>query len=542
MRGNYCVLLCVALLVSGCKISSPKTQLQDLGGDDRLNYCLAIRGNGDRINSTLHSMARIIEEMGRPEAVAGGSSASIAAFLLESILQNPVVLSEGNLHARNAKIGLLLKSFWGYLDAVRQQSLGTFYFGLGQISKSDRPVESLSTLVETNESSSILNYQEIKRILNGGLNPLARVKLLNDLKDQIRDFGAFDSSQIAILFKPALVDFDEFARLIGVAGDFYAGQGDFYDRGRVASWLTDCSSAQLPRQDRYWNNVSGIQTSGGQGNCGDTFRKIVQNYLGEYHTRGGQLPFRRRIDQPIGGTLRSLISTSIIQNQDEIDKYFRAKDLYWKGLPIIYDPDFSQVRFGYWGRKEDIVNLQANRLRYDDEKTRRMVSLLGDRNDAPWFEAIRTSPAEPGLANPRLIEGVGLSVGGWSDLQPISALNNIGCSTTIYVTRAANHDSLFARGMVKILGGSDEMVDSIFGRENWTSRGNGEFSSSQKSLNEASGAWCTHWDDIDTSPASVLERDAYTAKMYARASLLNIFDLNIVDDSAANVPGCTSFR
>ncbi len=56
------------------------------------DYCLSIRGNGELIASHWGAMASVVEKLGLPRAQAGGSSASISIFLLDSIAASPLVV------------------------------------------------------------------------------------------------------------------------------------------------------------------------------------------------------------------------------------------------------------------------------------------------------------------------------------------------------------------------------------------------------------------------------------------------------------------
>ncbi|MEE2670939.1 MAG: hypothetical protein VYA54_04480, partial [Bdellovibrionota bacterium] len=74
------------------------------------NYCAGIRGNGELAPAHWGSMARIIENKGLPESVAGGSSAAITLFLLDGVSRNETVNKDSEEVKRN-KQALMLKSF-----------------------------------------------------------------------------------------------------------------------------------------------------------------------------------------------------------------------------------------------------------------------------------------------------------------------------------------------------------------------------------------------------------------------------------------------
>jgi len=52
------------------------------------NYCVGVRGNGELALAHWVSLARIVENKGLPEAIAGGSSAAISLFFLDALSYN----------------------------------------------------------------------------------------------------------------------------------------------------------------------------------------------------------------------------------------------------------------------------------------------------------------------------------------------------------------------------------------------------------------------------------------------------------------------
>src|SRR5688572_18649806 len=89
----------------------------DLGGEAP-RLCAAVRGNGQLIYAHFASLARISEEYGPVDAIAGGSSASITSFLTESVALNPAVYRCGDGWCDDrqvaARTGFLFKSLQGY--------------------------------------------------------------------------------------------------------------------------------------------------------------------------------------------------------------------------------------------------------------------------------------------------------------------------------------------------------------------------------------------------------------------------------------------
>ena len=54
------------------------------------DYCLAVRGNGELAPAHWGGFAKLVERMGFPKAMSGGSSASVSLFLFDSVSLNPI--------------------------------------------------------------------------------------------------------------------------------------------------------------------------------------------------------------------------------------------------------------------------------------------------------------------------------------------------------------------------------------------------------------------------------------------------------------------
>ena len=84
-----------------------------------LNKCVSLRGNGDRIFATIHSLASLVEYYGHHDAILGSSSGSITAFLYESVMLNPNMWKCGRRACTEKesrmRIAFTLKSIFGYL-------------------------------------------------------------------------------------------------------------------------------------------------------------------------------------------------------------------------------------------------------------------------------------------------------------------------------------------------------------------------------------------------------------------------------------------
>lgn len=63
------------------------------------------------------ALSQVVQKKGLPKAMAGGSSASISMFLLESLSLNPLL-------ENNTQKSLMIKSFQGYFEALTQTAEG----------------------------------------------------------------------------------------------------------------------------------------------------------------------------------------------------------------------------------------------------------------------------------------------------------------------------------------------------------------------------------------------------------------------------------
>ena len=103
----YQIVACILLSLSNLAFAQNKSK-------DDLKFCAAIRGNGTYIYSHFGSIARVVEEYGEFDALSGGSSAAVSAFLYESIAINPA-LKGLSPETRASYISLMFKSMSGFL-------------------------------------------------------------------------------------------------------------------------------------------------------------------------------------------------------------------------------------------------------------------------------------------------------------------------------------------------------------------------------------------------------------------------------------------
>ena len=533
--------LLLALVVSllGCRTTASReasaakgSVLPDVDGSG--GYCVALRGNGDRINALVNSLARTVEHYGTPMALSGGSSASITAFLYESISLNPNVVASPTPTDRALRTSFLLRSIWAYIEMVGASEEGVAMKGLSELSQAPDPLAAIKKTLAESTLGSVANAKEAERMLQDPVHT-------QDLVTQIRNFGKWDASTPKIFFQPGLIDFNQLARKLGRIGDLYAGRGSFYDEAGMGNLLRQCAD---PSQGKVWDeakNIKLVRLDGVESQCGAEFLRLANDYRGKYIAQERNLPFLSRIDEPIGAHVPIIVSTSVTLDPEFIAGWKKSLENYWANRPLDFKPDFSKIKMGYWGSRDDLAAIAENRQGFADEKTRRFDNLLMGRPGASWHEVLRVSPAEPGLAAAQFINDGALSFGGWSDLQPVLVLRNLGCKEVMFLTRRSTSDSTFAPNVATQLGMDADTNKKLFEY----SDADGLVSGARLSYLQASGKWCTDWDAKPSLPAPPLAKDSYEAPLVAHSDFFRGYHLpgvplyNKISGSSSDLPGCS---
>lgn len=467
------------------------------------DYCLAVRGNGELAPAHWGGFAKLVERMGFPNAMSGGSSASVSLFLFDSVSLNPIL---GNKESETGRKrgSLLVKSFESYLESIAlrpewQAALKTAAElqvkggGQGQdfavwiqhlyATEPEKLVQLLlanRTQIETSLAFAIemglLNeetfqplYQGLAELSKPSLpasqaQAMARVKFFaGEAISAITLLGKFNAETDAnLFFRSGIVNFKKFGATLGKAANFYAGkEWPVALQAKANSFFDRCTTIA---SDRTWNEMRKTDPS-----CDRDFKAMIS----EYEALGLPKVAKSRELDLIGSGIASFPSTSVLSGvaykdaKNLISQYQKSLDPSFgaKVLKLVQDP--NDLKFGYWGNMADLAIIQNNLKRpfkdakgrkFDftrDEKSKRFYPL----GSATWLEALRSSPAEPGLASLQEISsptGPVISAGGWSDLHPGALLKAHGCETTVYLTRRGG-ESLFAQGVAKRLLGIDEV-------------------------------------------------------------------------------------
>ncbi len=468
------------------------------------NYCAAIRGNGELITAHWGALARMVETYGTPQALAGGSSASLSMFLMDSMVMNPLI--KNNTIKKTSYLSLLLKSLEGHLeywaalpdaqaimaisgDQELKQALQKWMITFG----SDKPAKitpqnmaaikvellhytaryhkELAAIAESSRFKGLINPELIAYaagtqkmadalMLNSNLAESQRLqKQINfrfsEIKNAIQFFGKFNAKEDGHLFiRHGLGSFKGLAAQVGQMANYYAGRAyDQEDKNNLATFLTTCAPKA---KGLTWQELNQKDPS-----CRMLFIKGLQVYNQKINNK----TFKSRLNDNIGEGLKVLPTTAVLSG-DAVSRYEQLKKAYDQAISSNDLPElvfsYDQLHFGYWGQNKDLKKIK-NELRSSEgllDGHGNAVDLSADKKslkffplgNTQWENVLLTSPAEPGLSRLTPIAGHPelLSAGGWSDLHPVPVLKALGCSQVVYVTRR-DGESLFAQGAFKKL-------------------------------------------------------------------------------------------
>lgn len=439
-------------------------------------YCLALRGNGELMPAHWGALARTIETFGLPHKAAGGSSASLSLFLLESLQRNPI-LDESDFVKRSQQVAFLLKSIEGYAShQFSQPEWQDFLKFLGKA----QSVQRIQSVEDLESALRQLKPRELRRVMSA----LSKIKQgqvfygpaveklhqhilvadqssaewsnrLSQLVAQVQAglgvLGKFDAKNDSDLFlRDAVINFKALAQIFEKLTQFYSLTGASQNlQQRFSDFMKICSEQS---QGKTWSEI--VQT---RPECQPQLSQLVRHY--ERYVRTPE----SLLDQSVGAFSPSIVATGIVAgvSADQIRSAKRAFDrdfqkTHGENLKI----ESADVFYGYTGTPQDL-HTAARRLNdftfpgAQLDKSQRFLEL----EQMSWREALSMSAAEPGLSSyveTRDSKGNSvLSTGGWSDLHPVTILKASGCENVIYVTRKGG-DTIFGQGVAKRLFGFEK--------------------------------------------------------------------------------------
>ncbi|MBC7465655.1 MAG: hypothetical protein H7256_06640 [Bdellovibrio sp.] len=532
-------------------------------------YCLAIRGNGELEPAHWGGIAKTIEQFGLPTAMAGGSSASISMFWLNSVAQHPLIQTSNiDTLERNSRAALLVKSFLGFFQELKDTKFSQDFFNLyGQYRKSqaqDLTTEMQADLVKKNYPAVIRTLEQGMQLglfSNDSLKPLIlslsnksdkRSQFyLDELAESVRQFGKFDASTDAnLFFRPPLVNFENASVSFGRFAAFYSARSSKSEIiNNWANFFTKCTS------DSEGASWAGLIKK--NPNCGQIFHNIFQSYFQDE-------PKLSLENDMIGSPISVYPSTSVLIGDAALEAEKAFVD-YDKQLDRQFGKTFKptnpeEVLFGYWGSAAYLKKIELA-LDKSDEKSRRFFAL----GPATWKQVLSLSPAEPGLSPMKMFKANNqniYSAGGWSDLHPAAILKAAGCQKIIYLTRRGG-ESLFAQGVANRLMSLNRDVVNLSSKIDsekkaltklnddgdagadpnsvWSKLFNlaNPNSSVNFSLRKADAILCTNWNvfDVKTDLIGLIE-DSYNSQYWLSQSATSDTSFKLIVPLTEKVSGC----
>jgi hypothetical protein len=483
-------------------------------------YCMAIRGNGELEPAHWGAMAKTVELLGLPKAMAGGSSAAISMFFLDSMASNPQVLRQSH-EAQKERASLLLKSLHGFFDQIQNTPAWneiSKVFGHYNDLKSMNILEKIRKFTDAGMYRDAINtlnlaaqsgYFETSAVsrLTSALKSANKNKALffiGQIKESLRVFGKFNAeSDSNLFFRAGIVSFEGAARGFGKVSGFYAASGD--SPATLTLWEQFFQTCGPKSLGLNWQEIVEKNPA-----CGPLFRSLYEAHFKNDTSKAETKAIGRNI--PVYPTTAVLTGSAAADFRAARENYLKKMDPHFGDSFHIKNPE--EVRFAYWGDPQTLKAIAA-RLDPTDEKSRRFLGL----GMASWQQVLSLSPAEPGLAPLKeFTSGDGkalVSAGGWSDLHPVAILKAAGCEDVVYLTRKGG-ESIFAQGVAKRLLNLDRdwkwlkphepSVDKLNLQgdpsdltSNWSLMYNlaNPKSSIHRSLSQASAILCTNWNDFD---------------------------------------------
>lgn len=553
---------------------------------EKPQLCTALRGNGDKVLAHLASMAAIVEKVGIIDGTAGSSSSAISLFLYESALINPHLWNCGGKRcdewtarkrlAFSLKMGdIVVKKFLNSplikpvlggdspgLQKEAKQGEDFLKYGFHPKTKGlfrrlkQRIIHRFAWKIMSKKYSQFLSEREAD-LVNPVLVGEAGKYLINLPAQKrweiMRAFQAldFNNSDISVLFREGVINFPKLFDRVGMVANFLSGRG----RYPAAEMRKVFESACIEKSfGKSWSEFSSQPVGK---SCEKSLGYILEKYFSYY--RKSSAPKDSRLQDPIGGALKSIVPISVIVNEGaskverasreykllyetripdpapgQFEKAFKAWTDKTAQIPLSLDFE-KEILYGYWGRYSDLRKIAGGWQPTDEVKSQKFTPL----GTPTWREVLLASPVEPGLSriqplpksSDHLAAGVtGYMAGGWVDLHPTQVSRLIGCEKVVFITREWPEDNEYAEGLVKIFRISPEKRKAIYDIENPNSSFN-------RSLKIADAIWCTHWGKFSIPEFSQMTHDSFHSPIYLKDPQDRVFT-SVKPQLQNYLPGC----
>ncbi len=390
----------------------------------------------------------------------------------------------------------MLKSVIGLVDTGLFEDVATVTAlvqgiserGIVELLEGPVPQEGIDALLRLLRDLGPLINPEVIELLLTSPDPVFHA---TDIIEGLQKGLQFIVDDPRVFLRTSVIDFDQFATLVGVYGSFYAGYGPA-DRAGVSGWLDACAEAGL---GLTWEQVAALPGTDGR-TCGQTFGDLFNAYREAMAADGGP----NRADDPVGRYMPSFGVTGVLTG-DAITEWEAARAAWLAAEPIPFEPDFDDVGVGYWGQERELRRMGQRLDRRNDDLVSEQFVPLGS---ATWREVLSSSPAEPGFSPAVPLSSGVLSVGGWADPLRVLPLEALGARKTIAINRLGGVGG-FTESVTRLLNASDADVSALYSTTDPSS-------SFFIGLDDATGVWCTDWDGQGGDP-NLLFNDAYSSPL-----------------------------
>ncbi|MCX6129472.1 MAG: hypothetical protein NTX25_10475, partial [Proteobacteria bacterium] len=435
---------------------------------------------------------------------------SITSFFYESMAMNPSIWQCGSQPCTEEdtreRLSLLLKSISGIAPALQglpeAQAL-TYFKDLVENLKQD--ISKITSVNPIEVRDQILVILKRAGALRDLINPELTTYLssnasipyrIEQVKATISSFGNFEATDEVILNRPGLFNFTKVAQLIGRMGSFYAS----YPPASQEAWQDFFIQCAGQSRGKLWNELPST--------CQSKFTKMM---LGFYK----EAPGRNRADDTVGDSVGTYIVTAASNDPSTLERLKASKNGFISGSPKPVGKIFDQVQFAYWGPTADLERGAIKAKNPPLNTNPHWQKYLGLRANT-WETALRTSPAEPGLANLQyFLDGdkETVSFGGWGNLFPSQLLKVVtGCEDVYFITRIG--ETAFDSDMSRLLGIDAAAAKNLYDMRN-------PESSVRQSIATSDHVICANWDAVPLNGLSAVEdliREGYSKKAFSRQS------------------------
>lgn len=514
----------VVMSQSACR-TTETARLADDGSSATLEgpaLCAAVRGNGQYLFAHFGSLARIVEEVGVPDGMSGGSSGSITTFLYESMRLNRSVKVAGVVD-REA-LALLLKSMMGYLEVLKDSEEVRALKSLVELAATaQQNGAGANSTLGTTQSAIAIQQTLSDSALRSLINPTIFAMLLDqddlgyvnydykvrEIRTALASLGKFDASDEKILFREGIINYPGLVEAIGRIGDFYAERGPA-DPETFDTFIKGCKATR----SATWQEIAATRLASGE-TCGAVFSKLLKDYRAAA-TRDPSFA-GHRLDDAMGTEILSIATSAHIQGTASVVAFDEATTRYRQGQEPRFALDFDTVKIGYWMPAGLQPTVETKLLAAASTDAKAKHAHIFSRGATPsWRAALEKSTMEPGLSRLLRDSNTSIHAGGWSDLHPVQVLQAAGCGDVIYVTRRGEEtgfvseprpitDSTSPHGVAELLGLKADYQKALYTWSNLQS-------SYSRAIDGAGAVWCTEWDLAGSSEFDKMFALGYGAK------------------------------